>query len=262
MSLKAKDMINFNIFNIYVLKLNISYYMYFQRIFMSLGTKRILIAEDDHISANYLKGLLAEEGYGDIHITDKGEDVIRLAKEIKPDLVIMDIMLSDNISGCEAALQIHNELKTTKIIFLTAYCEEEMVSYAIDAKAAAYLVKPYRDNEILATIKLMFAQPSTPSPQHELTQEEIEIKNGYVFNTKLKRLFKDDQEVPLGKKPLKLIEILAKNKNTSVSNEQICFHIWGEIKNDKTLRSLIYRIRTKLKSDLIKNINGLGYTIV
>ncbi len=228
---------------------------------MPQNTQKILIAEDDHISANYLKGLLQEEGYREIRITDKGEEVVKLAKEIKPDLIIMDIMLSDNISGCEAALQIHNELKTVKIIFLTAYCEEEMVSYAIDAKAAAYLVKPYRDNEILATIKLMFAQSSISPQQQELTQEEIEIKNGYVFNTRLKRLFKDNQEVPLGKKPLKLIEILAKNKNTSVSNEQICFHIWGEIKNDKTLRSLIYRIRARVKNDLIKNINGLGYTI-
>jgi len=61
---------------------------------------------------------------------------------------------------------------------------------------------------------------------------------------------------------LKLIEILAKNKNLSVSNEQISNFIWGEEKNDRTLRSLIYQVRQLIDNDLIQNINGLGYKIV
>ncbi len=91
--------------------------------------------------------------------------------------------------------------------------------------------------------------------------ENIVLKNGYRFNMEFHRLFKDDQEVPLGKKTLKLIEILVKNKNVSVSNEQICTYIWGEQKNGKTLRSLIHRIRSTINPDLIQNINGLGYKI-
>ena len=53
-----------------------------------------------------------------------------------------------------------------------------------------------------------------------------------------------------------------KNKNRSVCMEEICNHIWGENKNDRTLRSLIYRVRQLINFDLIQNTNGLGYKIV
>ena len=146
-----------------------------------------------------------------------------------------------------------------KIIFLTAYAEREMIDYAVDAHASAYLVKPYREDEILATMRLLFAEEE--NIKTNLDKEKIELKGGYIFNAKLHRLFKENKEVQLGKKMLKLIEILALNKNVSVSNAQICTFIWGENKNDKTLRSLIHRIRTTINQDMIQNINGLGYKI-
>jgi DNA-binding response OmpR family regulator len=225
------------------------------------SAKRILIIEDDLLSANYIKSVLEKEGYEVVGIADKGHDGVKEAKNLKPDLILMDIMLKDNLSGCEAAVAINQFDSNIKIIFLTAYTEQEMIDYAIDSHALAYLVKPYRENEILATIKLLFAQGQSTKAESIEDLEKIEIKNGYIFDAKLHRLLKEDKEISLGKKPLKLIEILAKNKNISVSNEQICYHIWGEIKNDKTLRSLIYRIRNTLQSDFIKNINGLGYKI-
>jgi DNA-binding response OmpR family regulator len=166
-------------------------------------------------------------------------------------------MLKGAMSGCEAAVQIHQNDSDAKIIFLTAYAEREMIDYAVDAHASAYLVKPYREEEILATMRLLFVNKEKPV----IDEEKIPLKDGYIFNTKLHRLFKGNKEVQLGKKPLKLIEILALNKNVSVSNAQICTFIWGENKNDKTLRSLIHRIRTTIHQDIIQNINGLGYKI-
>ena len=107
-------------------------------------------------------------------------------------------------------------------------------------------------------MRLLFSHEKT---KLDLEIENVTLKNGYIFNTKQHRLFKESKEIHLGKKPLKLIEILVKNKNVSVSNEQICTYIWGENKNDKTLRSLIYRIRSAISHDMIQNINGLGYKI-
>ncbi|MBU1684563.1 winged helix-turn-helix domain-containing protein [Patescibacteria group bacterium] len=115
-------------------------------------------------------------------------------------------------------------------------------------------MKPYRENEILATIKLLFAHEKGVIPQ--IDEENIVLHHGYIFNTKQHRLFKENEEIPLGKKPLKLVEILAKNKNISVSNEQLCTYVWGESKNDRTLRSLIYRIRRLLDYNMIENVNG------
>ena len=225
---------------------------------MTTQKKKILIVEDDLIAAEYLKEFLRSKGYDVPEIIDTGKEAIKQALLFKPDLILMDIMLQGKMTGSEAALQIHQNNRDIKIIFLTAYSEDEMIEFAIDAEATAYLLKPYRDDEILATIKLQFAQPHKQDPEDS---ENIFLKDGYRYNTRLHRLFKGEEEVSLGKKPLKLIEILAKNKNISVSNEQICTYIWGEQKNGKTLRSLIHRIRSALNYDLIQNINGMGYKI-
>jgi DNA-binding response OmpR family regulator len=224
------------------------------------STKKILVVEDECILAEYLKEFLMKEGYDIVDIVNSGDEAIRQANNLKPDLILMDIMLNGKMSGCEAAVEIHQHNKEIKIIFLTAYAEEEMIEYAIDAEATAYLMKPYREHEILATIKLLFAHSADVISKSDT--EKIHLKNGYNFNLKQQRLFKENQEILLGKKPLKLIEILAKNRSVSVSNEQLCSYIWGEYKNDRTLRSLIHRVRQLLDYDMIENVNGLGYKIV
>ena len=53
----------------------------------------------------------------------------------------------------------------------------------------------------------------------------------------------------------------AKNRNSTVSNEQICLYVWNEAKSNSTLRSLIKRLRSELGDDLVVNVNGMGYTI-
>ncbi len=222
--------------------------------------KRILIVEDELISAEYLKELLVKENYTIVGIANSGEEAIAQAKKERPDLILMDIMLEGSMSGCEAAVYIHQYDKEVKFICLTAYAEDEMIEYAIEADVTAYLLKPYRESEILATIKLICTHDETALLKKD--KEEIPLSEGYSFNLKLQRLFRYKKEVYLGKKSLKLVEILAKNRNIYVSNEQICNFIWGEGKNDCTLRSLIHRVRQLIDNDLIKNVNGLGYKMV
>ncbi|NEW60533.1 response regulator transcription factor [Sulfurovum sp. bin170] len=220
--------------------------------------KKILVVEDESICAEYLQTILAKE-YTVVGVVDNGKDAIIEAMLLKPDLILMDIMLIGRMSGCEAAVQIHQQDRDIKIIFLTAYADEEMIDYAIESEATAYLMKPYIKEEILATIKLLFAHND---PTLTIGEESIELGNGYIFNIKRHRLLKENQEIHLGKKTLKLVEILVKNINISVSNEQICTYVWGEPKNDRTLRSLIYRIRHMVGCNMIENVNGLGYKIV
>ena len=222
--------------------------------------KKILIVEDEFISAEYLKEILKKANYTVVDIVDNAIEAIEKCKTLKPDIILMDIMLKGQMSGCEAAIEIYQKYKhSCEIIFLSAYASSEMINYAADAHAYGYLMKPYREEEILATLKLLSSHEK--STEKVEPKEVIELSNGYLFNTKLQRLFTRNKEVPLGKKPLKLIEILAKNRNSSVSHEQICHYIWGENKSNATLRSLIHRIRHIVYNDFIVNINGLGYRI-
>ena len=217
----------------------------------------VLIVEDSLISAEDLKGILEDEGYNILDVVDSGRKAVEVAHQLKPDIVLMDIMLKDNISGAEAAVEIHQDAPDCKIIFITAYSENEMIDYAEQSGAYGYLLKPYREKEILATMRLAFSHEEKRIPSPEI----IKLVNGYYFNTKLHRLYKDNQEIPLSKNALKFIEILAKNRNTSVSNEQICYHVWGENRSDNTIRALLHRIREIIDDNLIQNVKGIGYMI-
>jgi len=221
--------------------------------------KRVFIAEDDLLSAEYLKKILQDAGYEIAGMSDNAEDTIKRCKALKPDAVLMDIILKGPLTGTEAALKIREYIPSCKIIFLTAYAEKEMVEYAEMSKAYAYLLKPYREKEILATLKVALSHDGRRSETEK--RELIELKNGFFFDTANRRLLKNGKEVPLTSKKLRLIELLAKNKNSTVSNEQICLEVWHELKSDNTLRSLIHRFRNAIGDDIITNVNGVGYTV-
>ena len=223
--------------------------------------KTIFIVEDDLLSAEYLKEFLEKENYHILDIVDTGEEAIEKCKVLKPDILLMDIMLKGTMSGSEAAIEIKYAHPECKIIFLTAFADTEMIEYAVDAKAYAYLMKPYREKEILATIKVVMTQDTTPL-QKKIQPELIILKNHFSFDIKRRLFYKYNKEIPLTSKKLKLIELLAKHKNSTVSNEQICIYIWGEIKSNSILRSLIYRFRSTINDDIIHNVNGVGYSIL
>lgn len=226
---------------------------------LKMDSINIIIVEDELIAAEYLKEILEQHGANVIDIIDTGKEAIKVCIETKPDIIFMDIMLRDNISGAEAALSISQSIDS-KIIFLTAYTDQEMVDYAVQANAVGYLTKPYNEGQIIATLRLATAHhDNTPVP--EKIPEKIYLINNYIYLTKQNRVLKNSKEIELGPKALKLIALLCTQPNISVSNEQISMHVWEELVNDRTLRSLMFRIRSATDEELIKNVSGTGYMI-
>ncbi len=222
---------------------------------------KIVIVEDELIAAEFLKEILEETGAEVIDIIDSGKEAIEICIQKEPDVIFMDVMLCDNISGCEAAIAISRKNRQSKIIFLTAYIDEEMIDYAAESGAVGYLTKPYNKAQIIATLKLVTMRKETPKQTIEEKPEKIVLKNDYIYLTKQNRLLKNDKEIVLGSTALKLIELLCSQVDISISNIQISMHVWGKEVNDKTLRSLMFRIRTATDTELIKNISGTGYMI-
>jgi len=222
--------------------------------------KTVLIVEDDLFSAEYLKKMLTKENFDILGIVDTGEDAIKICERINPDIILMDVILKGALSGAEAAVTIRQLHNSCKIIFLTAYAEAEMVDYASKAQACSYLMKPYRRKEILATIEVALSQEYIQQ-KTEKQINLISLKNNFFFDIKQKHLYKNDQEIPLSSQKIKLLELLIKNKNITVSNEQISLYVWGELKSNSTLRSLIYRFKSIINDDIITNVNGIGYKI-
>ncbi len=223
---------------------------------------KIIIVEDELIAAEFLKDIVESTGAEVIDIIDNGKEAIESCIDKKPDVIFMDIMLSDNISGSEAALAISKSSPHSKIIFLSAYVEDEMLDYAAASNAVSYLTKPYNEAQIITTLKLACMKKDKIEPeQKEVLADKVYLKNGFVYLREQNRLLKNEKEVELGATTLKLIKLLCKHPGISVSNEQISMYIWDKSVNDKTLRSLMFRVRSATDDELIKNISGTGYMI-
>jgi len=221
----------------------------------------IVIVEDELIAAEYLKEILHLNDFNVLDIIDNGKEAKKKIPLLKPDIVLMDIMLKDDISGSEVALYLKQVMPNIVIIFLTAYADNEMVEYAIEANTYGYLMKPYNEKEIVNTLRVVQARIEESNPIEKETHYEIHITQALLFNMQNRKLLKNGVEVKLGKNGIGLIEILCKNINATVSNEQISMHVWGEVKNHVTIRTQIHRIKEKIETHIIHNVNGVGYMI-
>ena len=223
---------------------------------------KIIIVEDELIAAEFLKEILEETGAEVIDIIDTGKEAMEVCIKKEPDVIFMDVMLSDNISGCEAAVEISRKNSHSKIIFLTAYIDEEMIDYAAQSGAVGYLTKPYNKAQIIATLKLVTLRKDTPKEViEESISDKVFLKSGYLFLREEQRLLKNGRDIEMGAKVRKFIALLCDTPDKLVSNEQISMAIWEEQVNDKTLRSLIYRVRNLTDEDFITNLSGMGYML-
>lgn len=224
---------------------------------------KVIIVEDEFIAAEFLKEMLEEADVEVLDIIDTGKEAIDTCIKKQPDVIFMDVMLADNVSGADAAIAISRQSPNSKIIFLTAYIDEDIIEYAAEANAVGYLTKPYNKMQILATLKLVTQEKKERKEISKVEEkpEKIYLKNGYVYLSKQNRLLKNGIEVELGPTAIKLIELLCSQVGISVSNTQIAMHVWGREVNDKTLRSLMFRIRSATDGELIKNVSGTGYLI-
>jgi response regulator NasT len=111
---------------------------------------RILVAEDETIIRLDLRELLAGAGHEVVAEARDGEEAVALAREHAPDLAIMDVKMP-RLDGIEAARRILDE-RPIPIVMLTAYGHDELVSRAVDAGVFGYLVKPFREQDLVPAI--------------------------------------------------------------------------------------------------------------
>ena len=112
---------------------------------------RILIAEDETIIRLDLRDLLERAGHEVAGEARDGEEAVTLARELEPDLAIMDVKMP-RLDGIEAARRILDE-RPIPIVMLTAYGEDELVGRAIEAGVFGYLTKPFREADLLPAIR-------------------------------------------------------------------------------------------------------------
>lgn len=117
---------------------------------------RVIIAEDESIVRMDLREMLANLGYLIVGEVGDGRSAVNLARELRPDIVIMDIKMPD-LDGIEAA-KILTEERIAPVLLLTAYSQQDLVERAKEAGVVGYIVKPFRESDLAPAIEVALAR--------------------------------------------------------------------------------------------------------
>ena len=216
--------------------------------------KSILIVEDNEAIIKGLKYLLEQENF-DVTVCKTAEDTMNVVGTKTFDLIILDITLPVG-NGYELCEYI-KKYTDIPIIFLTARDEEQDVVKGLDMGAEDYIIKPFRNRELLSRINNVLKRFNKEN--NKIIYENIEI------DLDQKIVYVEGIDIELTALEFKILVLLFSNIGKVVTREQILEKIWdvaGNFVNDNTLTVYIKRIRSKLGSaDCIKTIKGIGYQV-
>jgi two-component system, response regulator PdtaR len=138
---------------------------------------RVVIAEDEAIIRLDLKETLEEEGYEVVGETGRGDEAVKLVRELEPDLAILDIKMP-GIDGLAAAREIAGERRAA-VLILTAFSQRDLIEQARDAGALAYLVKPFERGELVPAVEVALGRFRELRALHDQTaslEEQLETR--------------------------------------------------------------------------------------
>lgn len=118
---------------------------------------KILVVEDEYVVSLDIQTRLIRMGYDVAGSCNSGEEAIVRAAQIKPDLLLMDIMLAGKVNGITAAQRIRSQ-RDVPVIFLTAYSDDTTLHQASFAEPAGFIVKPFDERTLKTTIEITLAR--------------------------------------------------------------------------------------------------------
>ncbi len=222
-------------------------------------TKRIVLIEDDTDLYALLKYNLEKEGFS-LAGSQTGRGALDLCRRVRPDLVLLDIMLpdSDGLDICKG-IRADTELAQTPIIFLTARASETDRIVGLELGANDYIVKPFFIRELIARIKLQFRTQTAPTRVLKAGNVELDRSSCQV---KL-----SGEPLALTATEFRLLEFLMTRPGVVFSREQLLNAVWGQDRaiTDRTVDVYILRLRQKIERDpaaprLIHSVRGFGYS--
>ena len=221
---------------------------------------KILCVDDEPDILEILKYNLSNVGY-DIYLANDGLSAIKKAKEIIPNLIIMDIMMPkmDGIQACEN-LRENEKFNDTIIMFLTARGEDFSHVAAYEAGADDYVTKPVKPKILISKVKGLLRRFK------KVTDNDIaiiELKDIVIDKEKYK-VYISGNNLDLPRKEFELLYLLASKPDKVFKREKIMENVWGGkvVVGDRTIDVHIRKLREKLGDKYIKTIKGVGYKFV
>lgn len=221
--------------------------------------KKILLIDDEQDILEILSYNLEKEGY-QVFTANNGNEGIVKAKEIIPDLILLDVMMpeKDGIETCQEMRQI-KELQKTLIVFLSARSEEFSQLAGFDAGANDYIVKIIKPKVLISKVNALL-QLSTQTSEKQIKVLEL---GDLIIDKDNFKVTKARENLLLPKKEFDLLYLLASNSQKVFKREEILDKVWGNdvIVGERTIDVHIRRLREKLGDDSIQTLKGIGYKL-
>jgi len=227
--------------------------------------KKILIVEDDAALMLGLTSLIGDEGY-EPHAARTGPEGLRLAKELRPDLIVLDIMLP-GMSGFEICKRVRDERIPTKVLMLTAKDEEDDKIFGLELGADDYMTKPFSLRELLARIRAMLRRDESGalSPTTPVANDRIAFGD-VVVDFKRREVRRAGQLQELTNREFLLLEYMVRHPGEVLSRERLLEENWGyEVHpTTRTVDNHVLRLRKHIEPDpenpmFLKTVRGGGY---
>lgn len=230
-----------------------------------MNDKKILIVDDEKPIVDILKFNLEKEGFQTVSAYD-GEEAINLALAIKPDLILLDLMLP-KVDGLNVCKELRKSL-ICPIIMLTA--KEEVVDKIIGLELGAddYMTKPFSVREVIARVKANLRKHTLPEEKNEKNEKsKIKIKDMVVDQERYIAII-GDRNIDLTIKEFELLKMLSSAPNQVFTREQILKGVWGyDFYGDaRTVDVTVRRLREKIEKNsadpqYVQTKRGMGYYV-
>lgn len=215
---------------------------------------KILIADDENDILEIISYNLQKEGY-DVYTAKDGNDALEKARQLQPDLIILDIMMpgKTGIEVCEI-LRSQPIFNNTFIIFLTALSDEATQIKGLDLGADDYVSKPISPRILTSRVNALFRR---------IQKDEYNALHfgNLIIDPSKYNVSVNGKAVSLAKKEFELLYMLATKAGRVFLRNEILSQVWGNdvIVGDRTIDVHVRKIRQKLGIDCISTIKGVGY---
>jgi Response regulators consisting of a CheY-like receiver domain and a winged-helix DNA-binding domain len=224
---------------------------------------KILIVDDELDILEFVGYNLKKEGF-QVFTANNGMEAIRLAEEVMPHLILLDVMMPemDGIETCEVIRQ-NPKLKNILVAFLTARGEDYSQIAGFEAGGDDYIAKPIKPKVLVSRIKAMLKRLDSNIVDSKGESQLMDI-TGIIIDKERYMVVKEGEDLVLPKKEFELLALLHSKPNKVFTREEIFSSIWGDniIVGDRTIDVHIRKLREKIGDDYIKTIKGVGYKFV
>lgn len=216
---------------------------------------KVLLLEDDYSLNKVITSFLRTKGLF-VDTFSNGDEAAKQLLKAQYDLCIFDINVPC-IDGHNVLEFIRKEKIRTPVIMMSAMTDIETIKRSYENGCDDYLKKPFEIEELLLRVEYVLKR-ALPQNEHL-----IRLQYGYFFDMKKEALLKNDKEIELSIKEQLMLSLFVQNHGNTVSTQMLRDYVWnGEEIEAVSMRTIVHKLKSKLKSGMIINLRGIGYKLL